>query len=155
MILKKFKGGSKYTEYNPVDGSASEFGEIEGAEICGFCEQTRWGLAAVYPAPEEETLIVQINGTTWDLFTSDTTVVYNHHYDDEMTYFKIADEENEYEVRYEAWWKDVPHFEPNKWAASREDENSHEDFFGYVLMLWQSEEKKDNLIESWSGNLPK
>ncbi|WP_396613032.1 hypothetical protein ACH9L7_07150 [Haloferax sp. S1W] len=143
-----------YTCFDPSSGSGSEFEEIGDYGTSGFCKAGDFGWVAVYPDPDRQTLIVQISEIKWDLYASGTTVIYNHHYNDENTYFKISDEENTFDITYEAWWKDVPHFEANKWAASREEENSHEDIFGYILMLWQNEDKKENWIELWSEHLP-
>lgn len=152
--LKNFERRMEYSCFDTESGTGGPFNDIDGVEISGFCKKSDSGWIAVYPDPDRDTLVVQIDGTTWDLYASETTVVYNHHYDDAKTYFKITDGENTWDRLYEAWWKDVPHFTVNKWAASREDENSSEDIFGYILMLWQSEESKDDWIEAWSKHLP-
>lgn len=43
----------------------------DDTETAGFCERTDAGWVAVYPDPEDETLLVQIDGTTTAEVTDD------------------------------------------------------------------------------------
>lgn len=154
MYLRRFHPPTDYSEFDPQTGTGSDFSDADGIETAGFCEQTEYGWVAVYPDPDVETLVVQIDGTTWDLYADETLVRYSHDYDEETTTFEIRDDDDAFEATYEAWWKGVDWFEPNRWAASREPENADEDFFGYLFMLWQLEEDRADFIEPWSERLP-
>ncbi|WP_363464406.1 hypothetical protein [Halogeometricum borinquense] len=114
MLLQKFNGGWKYTHFDPSNGTGGEFQELENAEIAGFCEEIDGYWVVVYPSPDEHTMIVQVNTQTWDLFSPETQVTYYRKYDDAKTYFKIENDTKRFNITYDAWSKDVPHFEVNK-----------------------------------------
>lgn len=153
MNLENFDRSGTYACFDPSSGTGDEFHEITDEATAGFCTRRESGWVAVYPDPDEDTLVVQIDGTTWDLYGPETVVKYYHEYDDAETHFRIEDGEERFETSYEAWWADRPDFDPNPWAASEEEENAVYDFFGYIRMLWQHEAEKDNWIDMWSANL--
>ncbi|QIB76410.1 hypothetical protein GL213_02080 [Halogeometricum borinquense] len=151
MYLRNFDCLVEYTQFDPSEGVGDGFTDIEGQDISGVCSEVDGVWVAIYPDSEKNTILVQIDGTTWDLYSPDTEVAYNHDYENEKTSFRISDNSNTFTTTYDAWWQDRPDFEPNKWAASREDENADEDIFGYILMLWHRQEKKQHYINNWAN----
>ncbi|WP_239524385.1 hypothetical protein [Halogeometricum borinquense] len=97
--------------------------------------------------------MLHINGVTWDIYGEDTKITYEHKYDQDKTYFKIEDDDNSFEMTYDAWWKEVPHLKPSEWLTFEEQDNEIEDFFGYIKYLSINEEDKNNWVESWSEAL--
>lgn len=153
MYLNKFLSVHSGTQFDPTEGTGGEFVK-EKKNGAGFCAQTDDGWVALYPDVEKDAVIVQIDGTKWNLSDPDTEVSYYHDYDAVRTHFEIRDGDNHFETSYDAWWRDVHHFEPNKAAASDEPENSEHDIFAYIREVREDAEQRENLRTLWSEELP-
>lgn len=153
MLLKHFTKPQYCVDFDPAEGTGGDLRRVGDADTVGFCEDTEFGWVAIYPDPEGETLLVQVDGTTWDVFAPETRVGYNHHYDEATTTFAIEDDANAFEATYDAWWKDVEWFDPNRWACSQEPENAEEDVFGYVRYLRHHRDRREDFVDPWAAKM--
>lgn len=149
MFLDHFTNVQLVADFDPETGAADVFRELDDVDTVGFCQRLECGWVAIYPDPETDTLVVQIGERTWDIFDPDTTVRYNHNYDEETTTVTITDGETRFEETYEAWWSGVDWFEPDRWSASREPENVEEDILAYVRYLQDEADRKADFIDPW------
>jgi len=101
----------------------------------GFCKKTSGGWAAVYP--EKDSLVLQIENRIWNITDDNVMILYFHNYRKKSTTFRIEHPNGDFEIIYDAWWKDRKGFIPEPMAASCEPENIEEDFFGYIDWLSQ------------------
>lgn len=155
MKLADLRHTTTYFLFDPADGTVEEFQRSGDVEISGFYEQTDAGWVAIHPDPEGRTLLVQIDGTSWDLFAAETHVGYKHDYETPRTTFTIEDDEKRLRRTYDPWWDEpgCEWFEPEPWSAGREQENWEEDIFGYVWWLSQQEERKEDFVQPWAENM--
>lgn len=153
MYLRNFNNKDLVTEFDPADGTGGEFFYDETADTAGYCEETGYGWVAIYPDPETDTLIVQVDGHSWDLYGPTTEVRFGHDVEEGVTAFEIGDDDKTFEARYEAWWTDARWFEPDP-DAGWDRENAEEDLFGFIFMLAQFEDDNDDYLEPWKANLP-
>lgn len=149
MLLDHFTNVRLVADFDPETGSADGFRELDDVETVGYSAHLDFGWVAIYPDPDEYTLVLQIGDRSWDIYDSATTVHYSHNYDEETTTVTITDGETTFEKTYEAWWSGVEWFEPNRWSASSEPENVEEDILAYVLYLQAEADRKADFIDPW------
>ncbi len=90
-------------------------------------------------------LILQIGEKKWNLSSQDVVLRYSHNFSKKVTVFEVELDGENFSIEYDAWWADIPGFEP---VEPEMDED--EDFMGYVYAVWMNKALQNNLISSWS-----
>ncbi|WP_277252494.1 hypothetical protein, partial [Neptunomonas phycophila] len=90
-------------------------------------------------------LILQIGEKKWNLSSQDVVLRYSHNFSKKVTVFEVELDGENLSIEYDAWWADIPSFEP---VEPEMDED--EDFMGYIYAVWMNKTLQNNLISSWS-----
>lgn len=144
MYLQDFDRYPKIAWFDPAEGTIDEFEDREGRDVAGYCDHTDDGWVAVYPDPDDRTVLVRIDGEIWDLRDPDTDIVYSHDQDDDTTQFAIRDDDGSFETTYDHWMMDT-----EVWSMDS-NEDWQEDIFGYAFELWQDDEMASRFVENKS-----
>ncbi|CAA0101666.1 Uncharacterised protein [BD1-7 clade bacterium] len=90
---------------------------------------------------ESGSIFLQIGRERWDLSDNGIELRYFHIIARRRTFFSIDPANLPISIEYDAWWADIPGFEPVEPEMDQD-----EDFLGYVYYVWQEKTYKNNCL---------
>lgn len=151
IYLKDFNQIIKCCEYDVNDGSIENIDYVRDKKTAGFFSLKLGSGIALYPSDQK--LAFTADRKTWNLLDKHVETIYFHDYSNKTTTFRIQGPVGEWSTTYKALWADRDDFEVNEMAVSFEEENSEEDFLGYINMLIENKDSVSTLLALWSKNL--
>jgi len=89
-------------------------------------------------------LFLQIDSERWDLSSGSVAISYFHDFEKKTTTFEVDDGTSSARLEYDAWWSEIPGFQPLE-----PEMDSEEDFLAYVVEVWRNRSVQKSLIERW------
>lgn len=90
-------------------------------------------------------LMLQIGLKIWDLSSDVLKLNYFHNIANRTSCFQVLFNGELTSIEYEAWWANIPDFEP---VEPEMDED--EDFMAYVFSVWKNTQVQKALLSRWN-----